>query len=70
MVYNTQNYWVFGLLASSSILGTIKHDVSENGCFLPQFGGTHLRKETDPVPKTSCFIVPSIPDDAKSPRTQ
>jgi hypothetical protein len=31
MVYHTQNYWVFGLLPSSDILGTSKHDVSENG---------------------------------------
>jgi hypothetical protein len=29
MVYNTQNYWVFGLFPSSGILGTRKHDVSE-----------------------------------------
>jgi hypothetical protein len=31
MVYNTQNYWVFGLLPSSGILENIKHDVSETG---------------------------------------
>jgi hypothetical protein len=30
MVYNTQNYWVFGLFSSSGILGTRKH-VSETG---------------------------------------
>jgi hypothetical protein len=29
MVYNTQNYWVFGLLPSSCVLGSRKHDVSE-----------------------------------------
>jgi hypothetical protein len=29
MVYNTQNYWVFGLFPSSGILENIKHDVSE-----------------------------------------
>jgi hypothetical protein len=28
---NPQNYWVFGLLPSSGILGTRKHDVSETG---------------------------------------
>jgi hypothetical protein len=28
MVYNTQNYWVFGLSPSSGILETRKHDVS------------------------------------------
>jgi hypothetical protein len=31
MVYNTQNYWVFGLSPSSGILQMIKHDVSETG---------------------------------------
>jgi hypothetical protein len=30
MVYNTQNYWVFGLFPSSGILQNIKHDVSVN----------------------------------------
>jgi hypothetical protein len=39
MVYNTQNYWVFGLFASSGILETRKHDVSETGCFRPQVKG-------------------------------
>jgi hypothetical protein len=31
MVYNTQNYWVFGLCPSSDILGTGKHNVWEIG---------------------------------------
>jgi hypothetical protein len=31
MVYNTQNYWVFGLFPSSGILETRKQDVSETG---------------------------------------
>jgi hypothetical protein len=31
MLYNTQNYWVFGLFSSSGILGTRRHDVSETG---------------------------------------
>jgi hypothetical protein len=31
MVYNTQNYWVFGLLLSYGILENRKHDVSEIG---------------------------------------
>jgi hypothetical protein len=31
MVYNTQNYWFFGFIPSSGILGTRKHDVSETG---------------------------------------
>jgi hypothetical protein len=29
MVYNTQNYWVFGLFPSSGVLENRKHDVSE-----------------------------------------
>jgi hypothetical protein len=29
MVYNTQNYWVFGLCRSSGILETRKHNVPE-----------------------------------------
>jgi hypothetical protein len=31
MVYNTQNYWVFGLCPSIGILETRKHNVSETG---------------------------------------
>jgi hypothetical protein len=31
MVYNTQNYWVYGFFPSSSILENRKHDVSESG---------------------------------------
>jgi hypothetical protein len=31
MVYNIQNYWVFGLRPSSSILKTKEHNVSETG---------------------------------------
>jgi hypothetical protein len=31
MVYNTQNYWGFGLYPSSSILETIKHNVLDTG---------------------------------------
>jgi hypothetical protein len=31
MVYNTPIYWGFGLCASSGILETTKHDVSETG---------------------------------------
>jgi hypothetical protein len=33
MVYNTQNYWVFGLFPSSGILETRKHNVSEMDVF-------------------------------------
>jgi hypothetical protein len=31
MVYNTQNYWVFGLFPPSGILEARKRDVSETG---------------------------------------
>jgi hypothetical protein len=31
MVYNTQNYWVFGLFSLSGIQENRKHDVSETG---------------------------------------
>jgi hypothetical protein len=31
MVYNTHNYWLLGLLPSSGILESRKHDVSETG---------------------------------------
>jgi hypothetical protein len=31
MVYNTQNYWGFGLCPSSGILEAIKHNISEIG---------------------------------------
>jgi hypothetical protein len=31
MVYDTQNYWVFGLCPSSGILETRKRSVSETG---------------------------------------
>jgi hypothetical protein len=36
VVYNTQNYWVFGLRPSSGILEARKHNVSETE------GGRHL----------------------------
>jgi hypothetical protein len=51
MVYNTQNYWVFGLCPSSGILETRKHTVSESDLFLSssEGGDTYsvrsLRKE-------------------------
>jgi hypothetical protein len=71
MVYNIQNYWVFGLCPSSSILETRKHNVSETGSRLalskePKRVGIstpHLRTETDPVSETFCFLVSRIPDD-------
>jgi hypothetical protein len=44
MVYNTQNYWIFGLFPSSGTLENRKHDVPEIGSFsvLRLVGGRHL----------------------------
>jgi hypothetical protein len=40
MVYNTQNYWGFGLCPSSGILKTRKHNVSETGSiYVLRWGG-------------------------------
>jgi hypothetical protein len=49
VVYNTQNYWGFGLFPSSGILENRKHDVSETGS----------------VSETPCFLFSRIPDDEK-----
>jgi hypothetical protein len=41
MVYNTQNYWVFGLGPSVSILKIRDHNIAETGSvFHPQVRGT------------------------------
>jgi hypothetical protein len=76
MMYNTEDYWLFGLFPSSGILENREHDVSETGsvsvlkgaqlsrCLLPH----HLRTETDPVSETSCFLFSRIPDDKKVQR--
>jgi hypothetical protein len=54
MMYNAQNYCVFGLSISSGILESRKHNVSETGS----------------VSETSCFLLSRIPDDGQSPNTQ
>jgi hypothetical protein len=69
MVYNTQNYWVFGLCPRSGILENIKHEVSETGSvsvFRCESKTPHLRTEKDAVSETSCFLFSTIPDDGKS----
>jgi hypothetical protein len=54
MVYNTQNYWVFGLFLSSGILETRKHDVSETGCFRPQIkGGNKTPTQLGPLERVN-----------------
>jgi hypothetical protein len=58
IVYSTQNYWVFGLCPSSGILEarmewprlTLSKGPNRVGVLAP-----HLRTETNPVSKTSCF---------------
>jgi hypothetical protein len=54
MVYNIQNYRIFGLCSPSGILEARKHTVLE----------------TDPVSETLCFLASRIPDDGQSPKTQ
>jgi hypothetical protein len=56
MVYNTQNYWVYGLCLLSVILKiTREHNVLE----------------TDPVSETLCsLVIFRISDDGQSPKTQ
>jgi hypothetical protein len=70
-VYNTQNYWGFGLFPLSGSLETRKwvgEDTYSVGSL--RKSKDHLRMETDPVSETSCFLVSRIPDDGKSPKTQ
>jgi hypothetical protein len=63
MVYNTQNYWVFGLCSSSGIVETRKHNIWETrrtelklalskGPKRVGVSPLHLRMETDPVSET------------------
>jgi hypothetical protein len=48
IVYNIQNYRVFRLCPSSSVLQTLDNIM---------FWKLDLRTETDPVPETLCFLV-------------
>jgi hypothetical protein len=83
MVYNTQNYWVFGVCPSPGILKTRKRNVSETGSIsmLRRGGKTptqlapleranlfHLKAETDQVSEMLCFLVSRILDDGRSPK--
>jgi hypothetical protein len=52
MVYNTHNYWVFGLFPSSGILENRKHDVSETACFRPQVKGAEDTYSVGPLGKS------------------
>jgi hypothetical protein len=59
MVYNTQTYWVLGLVPSSGILENTtfrKLDLFPaqlSRCLLPH---RHMRTETEPVSETSCSL--------------
>jgi hypothetical protein len=55
MLYNTWNHWVSGLWASSGILDTRKHNVSDDGKREIQLGSS---------PETLCFLGFRIPKDA------
>jgi hypothetical protein len=74
MVDDTQNYWVFGLFPSFGILGNRGHDVSETGS-VSVFGWerktpTRLGPLERANVKTSCPLLPKIPDEGKSPKSQ
>jgi hypothetical protein len=64
MVYNTQNYWVFGLCPSSSILKTRKHNVSETpSASILRWGGRHLVLSKGP---NKVGVSPSPEDENRS----
>jgi hypothetical protein len=62
-VYNTHNYWVFGLCPSCGILETRKHNVLETGSV------SVLRWGEDTYSVGLCFLVSRLPDDGQSPKT-
>jgi hypothetical protein len=62
IVYNTQNYWVFGLGPSFGIPKTRGHNVLETGSILssgeretPALLGPLERANLNPVTEVSCF---------------
>jgi hypothetical protein len=61
MVYNTKNYWVFGLFQSSGILENREHDVLETICFRPQVSREH------DVLETICFRPQVRKEDSLEP---
>jgi hypothetical protein len=85
MVYKTQNYWVFGLFPSLGIL-ELENTTFRKLDLFPFSGvwGKKTRTQLGPleranlsnwitgpvISETSCFLVPKIPDDEKSPKTQ
>jgi hypothetical protein len=65
MMYNTQNYLVFGLCQPTGILKTREQNVS---LFLRD-SPSHLRMETDPVSETLCSLVFRVVGDGRSPNS-
>jgi hypothetical protein len=66
MMYNTQNYWVFGLCPSSGWLLFLEFLPLSTHCMqititlhrgqcMENSISPHMRTETDPVSETSCF---------------
>jgi hypothetical protein len=54
-MYNTQNYWVFGLFPLSSILETRKHNISESGpVSILWWGGTAT--QLGPLERVKLFL--------------
>jgi hypothetical protein len=55
MVYNTQNYWVFGLVNHPSLVQWLRLALSKGHNWVGFFSPLHLRTETDLVSETSFF---------------
>jgi hypothetical protein len=53
MVYNTQNYWVFGLFPSAGILETRKHDFRKLDLFLPSGEGGKTSTQLGPLERAN-----------------
>jgi hypothetical protein len=73
MVYNTQNYWVFGLRPSSGILKIREHSVPETGyVFVLRWRGETptLFGPLERADLNHCYLVFKILDDGQSPKTQ
>jgi hypothetical protein len=71
MVHHIQNYRVFALFPSSGILGTREHDVSETGSVsVLRCGGEDIYSVGSITQSYLNLLVPRIPGDRKSPKTQ
>jgi hypothetical protein len=77
MVYDIQDYWVFGLCPSSGILKTQKNTTFRKLvfgnwiCFRLQVRGQETPTQLGPLERDVVFVcVFRIPDDGQSPKTQ